>query len=151
MDSATRLYLNEAPPRRLMRATPGRFRFRRLDVVDSKQMVFELMDHLIADGRRNVLLTVSPVPLQLTFTGGDAVTANAYSKAVLRVVAEEAAIEFRSVDYFPSYESVTSAGLAPLARTTCMSGPALVSEIVGRMLTAYLEPGSGQRTAPSAA
>ena len=32
------------------------------------------------------------MPLQVTFAGGDAVTRNAYSKAVLRVVAERAEI-----------------------------------------------------------
>jgi hypothetical protein len=33
--------------------------------------------------------------------------ANSYSKAVLRVAAEQAAAEFDFVDYFPSYESIT--------------------------------------------
>ncbi|MGW0926072.1 GSCFA domain-containing protein [Streptomyces sp. NPDC002755] len=54
-----------------------------------------------------VLLTVSPQPLTATATGGHALPANGYTKAVLRAVAGQLASEDPSIDYFPSYELIT--------------------------------------------
>lgn len=57
-----------------------------------------------------VLLTVSPVPLIATHREDQhVITATAYSKAVLRIAAEEVSMEMESVSYFPSYEIITSA------------------------------------------
>lgn len=55
-----------------------------------------------------VLLTVSPVPLTATASGQHVLTATTYSKSVLRAVAGEIQADFPEVDYFPSYEIVTS-------------------------------------------
>jgi hypothetical protein len=54
------------------------------------------------------VVSVSPVPLHATFRADDChvITANAHSKATLRVVAEEFARNNRDVFYFPSYEVV---------------------------------------------
>lgn len=54
-----------------------------------------------------VVLTVSPVPLVATATGGHVLPATIYSKSVLRVAAEEAARGADGVTYFPAYEIVT--------------------------------------------
>jgi hypothetical protein len=54
-----------------------------------------------------VILTVSPVPLAATMSGGHVLTATSYSKAVLRVAAQEVADALPDVWYFPSYEIVT--------------------------------------------
>jgi hypothetical protein len=56
-----------------------------------------------------IVLTVSPVPLHDTFSGIDILTANSYSKATLRAVAQDVADEHEYIDYFPSYELVTLA------------------------------------------
>jgi GSCFA family protein len=53
-----------------------------------------------------IIVTVSPVPLQATFSGEDVVIANTYSKSLLRAVAQEWAAGHRNVHYFPSYEIV---------------------------------------------
>ena len=53
---------------------------------------------------RQVVLTVSPVALEATHTGGDVVVANTESKAVRRAVAARLCREFPNVHYFPSYE-----------------------------------------------
>ncbi|MFG1462236.1 GSCFA domain-containing protein [Xanthobacter sp. DSM 24535] len=53
------------------------------------------------------ILTVSPVPLVATMTSGHVLTATTYSKSVLRVAAEEAAMRMPDVVYFPAYEIVT--------------------------------------------
>ncbi|MDE3176336.1 MAG: GSCFA domain-containing protein [Pseudomonadota bacterium] len=54
-----------------------------------------------------VMLTVSPVPLVATATDRNVLTATAYSKAVLRVAAEEIANAHPHVAYFPSFEVIT--------------------------------------------
>lgn len=80
----------------------------------NKRFIFVNFDSAAADadieaiiedlGLKQIILTVSPIPLNATFSSMDVVTANAYSKAVLRAVAQEAANEHENVDYFPSYE-----------------------------------------------
>lgn len=138
-DLEDEIWLNEAPPARVLREAPGRFAFRRLDHAACRSLVFELLARLSDDGARNIVLTVSPVPLQVTFSGGDAVTANAYSKALLRVVAEEAAAAFAGVDYFPSYETVTTAGLQAFGEDNVHVRTKVVAEVVARMLAAYAD------------
>nr|WP_254367497.1 GSCFA domain-containing protein [Microbacterium sp. NC79] len=54
------------------------------------------------------LLTVSPVPLAATATDANVLVATAHSKAVLRAAAGALYYKFDDVDYFPSYEIVTS-------------------------------------------
>lgn len=55
-----------------------------------------------------LIVTVSPVPLHATFRADEhhVITANAHSKATLRVTAEEFCKRNEGVYYFPSYESV---------------------------------------------
>jgi hypothetical protein len=54
-----------------------------------------------------IVLTVSPVPLVATATGGHVLPATIYSKSVLRVAAGEVAGALADVTYFPAYEIVT--------------------------------------------
>jgi hypothetical protein len=54
------------------------------------------------------ILTVSPVPLNATAVDRHVWVSTTYSKATLRVAAEEVSNGFRHVDYFPSYEIITS-------------------------------------------
>jgi hypothetical protein len=53
-----------------------------------------------------VVLTVSPVPIALTMEPTHVARASLYSKAVLKVVGEEAARRHPNVDYFASYDTV---------------------------------------------
>lgn len=55
-----------------------------------------------------VLLTVSPVPLTATMSDDHVLVATTWSKSVLRAVAGEVANSAKRVDYFPSYEIITS-------------------------------------------
>lgn len=78
-----------------------------------------------------VLLTVSPVPLTATATGGHALPATTYSKSVLRAAAGQLAVELDHVDYFPSYEIVTGLPFGrrffePNLRTVTPQGVAFV-------------------------
>jgi hypothetical protein len=54
------------------------------------------------------LFTVSPVPLTATASGEHVLVATEYSKSVLRGVAGEVARSGPDLDYFPSYEIITS-------------------------------------------
>lgn len=54
------------------------------------------------------LLTVSPVPLTATASGGHVLPSTIYSKSVLRTAAGELAEDYDDIDYFPSYEIVSS-------------------------------------------
>lgn len=53
---------------------------------------------------KNVVLTVSPVPLAATYSKTDVATANMESKSILRAVAGQVCREYENVHYFPSYE-----------------------------------------------
>lgn len=55
-----------------------------------------------------ILLTVSPVPLTATASGQHVLTATMRSKALLRTVADSFAANMDYVDYFPSYEIISS-------------------------------------------
>ena len=54
------------------------------------------------------VVTVSPVPLTATASGQHVEVATAYSKAVLRAVAGELYRTLDDLDYFPSFEIITS-------------------------------------------
>ena len=54
-----------------------------------------------------IILTVSPVPLIATYEPRHVLVSTTYSKAALRVAAEEVASGKHDVAYFPSYEIIT--------------------------------------------
>lgn len=55
-----------------------------------------------------IILTVSPVPLIATMENRSVIVSTCYSKAALRVAAEEVSKSEKNVAYFPSFEIVTS-------------------------------------------
>ncbi|MDB4089700.1 GSCFA domain-containing protein [Gammaproteobacteria bacterium] len=57
------------------------------------------------DKEKKIIFTVSPIPLNFTFTNKDIVVANRYSKSVLRA-AIEGFIDDKRIFYFPSFEIV---------------------------------------------
>ena len=57
--------------------------------------------------RAKVLLTVSPVPLAATREDRHVLVSSTYSKAALRVAAEEVVAAHPHVQYFPSFEIIT--------------------------------------------
>jgi hypothetical protein len=56
-----------------------------------------------------ILLTVSPVPLIATYESRHVLVSTTWSKSVLRVAAGDATAHFDFVDYFPSFELISSA------------------------------------------
>jgi hypothetical protein len=55
-----------------------------------------------------MLLTVSPVPTTATQSGEHVVVASMQAKSILRAVAADMAHDFDHIDYFPSYELISS-------------------------------------------
>jgi hypothetical protein len=106
-DSLTGLHMNAGPPPQLMRSDSGRFTFENRDVFATLEDLRSILRLLRIHTRARVILTVSPVPLNTTWTSLDVASANVYSKSTLRVAAGILADESHDVDYFPSYEMVT--------------------------------------------
>ena len=134
------IYLNVAPRRTILRDAPGRFELHVLSAEESYDYLARAL-HLIQQHGTpgiNVVLTVSPVPLSATYRDVDVMIANTYSKAVLRVVAEQAAAAFGFVDYFPSFESITlSERDHAWLEDNVHVAPRAVEVNVGRMVAAY--------------
>jgi len=58
---------------------------------------------------KHVIISVSPVPLERTFSTLDVATANTESKSILRAVAGQICREYKErVHYFPSYDAATA-------------------------------------------
>ena len=77
-----------------------------VEAVKDMRMFFARMRQI--NGRMKFLLTVSPVPLMATATQNQVIVATTYSKSVLRAVAGHLADTLHYVDYFPSFEIISS-------------------------------------------
>lgn len=75
------------------------------EVIEDMAEAFELLRSI--NSACKVILTVSPVPLIATYEPQHALVATTYSKAVLRVAADELKRKHEFVDYFPSFEIIT--------------------------------------------
>jgi hypothetical protein len=149
-DHHAQSYITCPPPKGIVRSDPKRFELHVLEyneVLAAMRDLLVLLDSL-CPGDYHVILTVSPVPLHSTFTTGDVAVANAYSKAVLRAVAEAVVAERANVQYFPSYESVTltDRSLAYVADQVHVEG-GLVRLNVDRMMRSYVEPATAETAA----
>lgn len=140
-DTVTGLYLNGMPPRFSLRAEPDRFRLDVLDyneILASLERIYALLEnHGHPDFR--VLVSISPVPFKVTFTGQDAISANTYGKAVQRAAAEVFTSRHDRVDYFPSFEMVMlSERQAAYWKDNIHVDTPMVESIVSTMLNAYV-------------
>lgn len=105
------VYLNCTPPLGIVKSQPSRFEFRVSGFEEVYRDVTRMIDLInrSGSGEKHIILTVSPVPLDTTFSGQDVLLANSYSKSVLRAVAGVISQESDTIDYFPAYEIVTMA------------------------------------------
>jgi len=103
-----------------------------------------------------VLLSVSPVPLTATASGAHVLTATTYSKSVLRAVAGMVSEDHDWVDYFPSYEIITSPAFrgmffAPNQRSVVPEGVDFVMQnFFADQVSAFGHAASAQKGPPSA-
>lgn len=138
-DSETATFLNRMPPAAMLRRDGGRYRFCNLEFDECVAHLEKAMGAVLGDRDRHIILTVSPVPLQTTFTGQDCVTANARSKAVLRAVADRLCKTFAGrADYFPSYEIALSGGLRAFCDDNVHVRVPVVRRIVDHLFATYL-------------
>lgn len=140
LDRETGLYLYDAPHHKRMLACPERWAFVILDYETCLSAFVESIELLRAvNPAVKLLITTSPVPMIVTFSGQDIRVANTHSKSVLRAVCGAVALT-SGVDYFPSYESVTQSapeGVWKADRVHVSQG--FIGKIAGRLLDTYLE------------
>lgn len=139
-DRETGFYLNRAPgPADMRSRSPeSRFELRILGVEDCLELLSPALTKALDSGLKNVMLTVSPVPLQRTFGTIDASMANSVSKATLRVVADILVRQDSRIDYFPSYEMVTLYSGNPFIEDNVHVRDEVVERVTGYMTSVYL-------------
>lgn len=109
-DNMTGLWLNGSPPLRNIKAQPGRFSFTVTSVAQNRDWLEQVRRALKAlNPAARIIVTVSPVPMDTTFSARDSAVAHTLSKARLRVVADEFVQQYEDADYFPSFEMVSLA------------------------------------------
>lgn len=137
-DNVTNLYINRMPPPAAVLGGRGRYQMRILDVDDAYPLLERMVRALMTMGVKKILLTVSPVPLEATFSGTDCVTANTFSKSVLLVCAQRLTRKFPEVDYYPGYEIVTSGGPASFRADARHIQDDVVEQVTSYMLDHYV-------------
>lgn len=131
-------YLNVTPDPRTARGHNIQFRFLGYqENLTYARRIISLVKDINPDA--DIILTVSPVPLDSTFTGEDIVVANTLAKSTLLAVAREVTAEEERCHYFPSYEMVTSSSqeLAWLWDKKHVS-PNMVRHIMGRFTNNHI-------------
>lgn len=87
---------------------PNKYEFSNFDVTQTIADLSNFIEILNSNNPKiKFLLSVSPVPLVATATKSHVLEATTYSKAVLRVAANEVTKLFKNVFYFPAYEIIT--------------------------------------------
>lgn len=106
-DNTANVFINRLIPG-MLSSYPDRYELHLTSFVENLLNLERIHGLLSQFGHQDVqiVVTVSPVPLQATFSGEDVVIANTHSKSLLRAVAQEWATSHENVHYFPSYEVV---------------------------------------------
>jgi GSCFA family len=104
------VFVNCTPLPSLFKTQPNRYEFHLGSFSENLANLEAIHALLTQYGHPDVhiVVTVSPVPLENTFSTMDIVVANTWAKSLLRAVAQEWAAAHANVDYFPSYEIVQS-------------------------------------------
>lgn len=80
--------------------------FKRLNFDETTTILQKIIDILTSNNKDlKIIFTVSPIPLNFTFTDQDIVIANKYSKSLIRTAVEQM-IDNKRIFYFPSFEIV---------------------------------------------
>ena len=139
-DLKTGHYLNRMPDIRSINKEPKRYIYMSMDLKTIVDLLATTIERTKGTAIRNILLTVSPVPLQGTFFPEDCVISNGSSKATLRCAAHEICQLFPNlVDYFPSYEIVLSNGLSSFKPDRVHVRTEVVKGVMDYMLSNYMK------------
>jgi hypothetical protein len=107
-DKKTGRYLNSIKTNIIQSDSYARYEIHIMDleeVLNSLEAIYDLLAKYLNDDFK-VMLSVSPVPIKNTFRNMDVITANMYSKSLLRTAAEIFSYNHDNIDYLPIYESV---------------------------------------------
>jgi len=107
-DKKTGRYLNSIKTNVIQSDDYARYEVHVMDlaeVLDSLEQIHNLLTEHLADDFK-IMLSVSPVPLKITYRDMDVITANMYSKSLLRTAAETFSTNHNNIDYLPIYESI---------------------------------------------
>jgi hypothetical protein len=119
--------------------------FRRSGFVENYENVAATIDRILTLGTtKAIVLTVSPVPLQLTWTGQDIVVANMASKSILRAVADAVCRDRPQVLYWPSFE------YASRRDVFCADGRHVREDAVADIVDAFTSAHSAMESAVAA-
>lgn len=131
-----------------MGTTPARFvNLGYADVLRDLNRARDLLRAINPDMK--MLLTVSPVPLTATASGAHVVQASTASKAILRAACDAMLRAHGDVDYFPSYEIITTPALGGPYFASNLRTPS--DEGVARVMQTFLHSyGAAQAVAPVA-
>ena len=116
-----------------------------VQVIKDMESFFSRMHQI--NSEMKFILTVSPVPLMATATQQQVLVATIYSKSVLRAVAGYLSEKLPFVDYFPSFEIISSHVMRgqfynPDMRTVSHYG---VEHVMNQFFTAHLPAESSNR------
>jgi hypothetical protein len=117
-----------------------RYAFRNLSVDETVQSLEDFLETVWAlNPSLRILLTVSPVPLAVTAEPRHVIQSTVYSKAVLRVAAEQVRRRYEQVDYFAAYEMVANGidGLDHYDPDRREVSEAAVDRVMGSFFAAY--------------
>ena len=135
-DEANDAWLNTSPPLPVARAEPDRFTLTVTGVAENVAALEGVRARLkAANPDLRLVVTVSPVPMNTTFSGADVLMANTLSKSVLRAAAQTFADAHADVDYFPSYEMVM---LGAPRKTFLADRQHVADRVVARVIEAFL-------------
>jgi GSCFA family len=139
-DEKTGIWQNSPPSYYMVRREPDRFSLSSTSVAENIAAL-EKLRVIVSEARPGIkiIVTVSPVPMDTTFTGVDVFTANLRSKSVLTAAAAEFASAHDDVDYFPSYEIVTGSSRRAAYGEDCRHvRDSVVRQIIGKFIGLYL-------------
>jgi hypothetical protein len=140
-DTVTRLSLNTPPSPAHIKKLSARFEFSNPafpEIFECLEMIVQLLQRTARPDHK-LVITVSPVPMGVTFTADDVITANNRSKSTLVAAATALAESFEHVDYFPSYEMVTLSNRRSAYADDCAHvQSAMVQHVVNSFTQLYL-------------
>lgn len=121
---------------------PGLAKFRASKFQENYENVRATLDMLFARyPDKQVILSVSPVPLDSTFREMDVATANMESKSILRAVAGQICEEYTSnVTYFPSYEMANCLNIPVYEDDRRHVLPSFADRVVAGFLACFSKP-----------
>lgn len=109
-------------------------------VVEDLESIYDLISRHHESGDFDLFITVSPVPMQSTFTSDDVIIANTHSKSTLRVAAADFVSRHNNTHYFPSYEIVTFSNQAKAWRPDRIHvQPEMVAQIMANFRGSVFE------------